>query len=221
MPRVRHLAILAASLLCASPAAAQVDHDLSTWVNLTATGPIAGKLIYFAEVQPRVGNDISDVEQVLLRPAIGVQATPNLQLYLGYAHVEEPAAGENEERLFQQATLFVRDLPGELQSRTRLEQRWRTDGRDMQWRLRQMLRHEYPVARKLAPMASVEAFVALNEPDWRPRSGFDQLRTFVGMEIGLKGKSTIEAGYLNQIVDRPGPASRMNHVLSLSLFVRH
>ncbi|NJR78372.1 DUF2490 domain-containing protein [Sphingomonas corticis] len=221
MSPIRHLLTLAAALALATPAAAQVDHDLSTWVNLTATGPIAGKLIYFAEVQPRVGRDAEDVEQLLLRPAIGVQATPNLQLYLGYAHVEEPAAGENEERLFQQATLFVRDLPGELQSRTRLEQRWRTDGRDMQWRLRQMLRYEYPVARKLAPMASVEAFVALNEPDWRPRSGFDQLRTFVGVELGLKGTSTIEAGYLNQIVDRAGPASRMNHVLSVSLFLRH
>ena len=55
--------------------------------------------------------------------------------------------------MFQQATLFVRDLPGELQSRTRLEQRWRTDGRDTGWRLRQMLRYEYPVARKIAPMA--------------------------------------------------------------------
>ena len=150
-----------------------------------------------------------------------MQATPNLQLYLGYAHVEDAPTRQNEERLFQQATLFVGDVPGELQSRTRLEQRWRTDGRDTGWRLRQMLRYEYPVARKLAPMVSSEVFVALNAPDWRPRWGFDQIRTFVGVEFGLKGRSTIEAGYLNQIVDRPGPASRMNHVLSVNVFLRH
>ncbi|MGJ3627785.1 DUF2490 domain-containing protein [Sphingomonas sp. MMS24-JH45] len=105
-------------------------------------------MIYFAEIQPRVSRNLADVDQLLLRPAIGVQATPDLQLYLGYAHVEEPAAKQNEERLFQQATLFVRDVPGELQSRTRLEQRWRTDGRDTGWRLRQMLRYEYPVAQE-------------------------------------------------------------------------
>jgi hypothetical protein len=83
-----------------------------------------------------------------------------------------------------------------------------------------MLRYEYPVAKKVAPMASIEGFVALNSPDWRPRSGFDQLRTFVGVEVGLKGKSTVEAGYLNQIVDRAGPAARMNHVLSVNVFIR-
>ena len=215
--------ILAAALMLAvaTPAAAQVDHDASAWLNLTATGKVSGKLIYFAEIQPRVGNDVSEVEQVLLRPAIGVQATRDVQLYLGYAHVAEPAANRNEERLFQQATVFFRDLPGELQSRTRLEQRWRSDGQDMQWRLREMLRYEYPVTPKLAPMASIEGFVALNSPDWRAREGFDQLRTFVGVEVGLKGRSTIEAGYLNQIVDLPGAASRMNHVLSVAVFFRH
>ena len=208
-------------LALATPAAAQVDHDLSGWLNLTATGKIHDKLIYFAEIQPRVSRDRGDVEQLLLRPAIGVQATRNLQLYLGYVHVEEPAANRNEERLFQQATLFVRDLPGELQSRTRLEQRWRSDGRDTQWRLRQMLRYEYPVRPKLAPMVSIEGFWALNEVDWKRYDGFDQVRTFLGVEIGLKGRSTIEAGYLNQIVDQPGAAARMNHVASVSVFFRH
>lgn len=219
MSPFRSLAPLA--LLVATPAAAQVENDLSGWLNVTATGPISGKLIYFAEIQPRVSRNLDNVDQLLLRPAIGVQATPDLQLYLGYAHVEEPAAKQNEERLFQQATLFVRDVPGELQSRTRLEQRWRTDGRDTGWRLRQMLRYEYPVARKVAPMVSIEGFLALNKPDWRPREGFDQLRTFVGVEFGLKGKSTIEAGYLNQVVDRAGPAARVNHVLSVNVFLRH
>jgi hypothetical protein len=220
MSPIRSL-LAAASLLLATPAAAQVEEDLSGWLNLTATGPVSGKLIYFAEIQPRLSRNLDGVDQLLLRPAIGVQATPNLQLYLGYAHVEEPSAGQNEERVFQQATLFVRDLPGELQSRTRLEQRWRTDGRDTGWRLRQMLRYEYPVSETVAPMASIEGFVALNSPDWRPRSGFDQLRTFVGVEVGLKGKSTIEAGYLNHVVDRPGPAARVNHVLAVNVFVRH
>ncbi|MGJ3627784.1 hypothetical protein AB5I41_13855 [Sphingomonas sp. MMS24-JH45] len=47
------------------------------------------------------------------------------------------------------------------------------------------------------------------------------MRTFVGVEFGLEGRSTIEAGYLNQIVDRAGPAARVNHVLSVNVFLRH
>lgn len=219
MLRFCHLAATAA--LLAVPAAAQTSHDEQVWVNATVTGKIKDRLIYFAEVQPRIGDGVSRLEALLLRPAIGWQVTKRLQLYQGYVHVEEPAADRNEERLFQQATWIVPGLPvGELQSRTRLEQRWRSDGDDMQLRLRQMLRFEYPVAKKLAPMVSVEGFFALNKPDWRARDGFDQVRTFVGAEVGLKGRSTIEVGYLNQTIDQSGRAVQMNHVASVTLFVR-
>ncbi len=220
MPNIR-IAAACSLALCGTPAAAQTREDEQVWINVTAMGSIKDRLIYFAEVQPRVGDGVSRLEALLLRPAIGYQVTRRLALYMGYAHVEEGPADRDEERLFQQATWTVPGLrSGELQSRTRLEQRWRSDGRDMQWRLRQMVRYEHEIVPRVAALGSAEAFFAFNKPDWRPRSGFDQLRSFAGAEIRLKGRSTIEAGYLNQLIDLPGRAKQVNHVASIALFVR-
>ena len=110
-----------------------------------------------------------------------------------------------------------------VQSRTRLEQRWRSDGDGMSLRARQMMRFEYPLApgtRRVAALGSVEGFVGLKSADWGGVTGFDQVRTFVGLEIPLPGTSTLEAGYLNQTRDASGRRVDMAHVASLTLFVR-
>jgi len=205
---------------------AETRHDEQAWVNLTAMGSIKDELIYFAEVQPRFGDGVSRLDQLLLRPAIGVKLSSSLSLYQGYARVITPRDGARdirEHRSFQQASWTIaKPWGGELSSRTRFEQRWRNDGDDMGLRLREMVRLEIPVARSgLAALGYTELFVALDDTDWGARSGFDQLRSFIGAEIPLAGRSTIELGYLNQTIDQPAGRRRMNHVLSLSLFFRH
>ncbi|XHR99335.1 hypothetical protein ACFB49_09310 [Sphingomonas sp. DBB INV C78] len=223
------LAMLAASILClgAMPAAARTNHDAQLWVNLTAQGSISGKLVYFAEIQPRLGDRADGLDQLLLRPAVGWKLAPNLTAYQGYARVISPVddgADIREHRSFQQLSWIVaRPWGGEFSSRTRLEQRWRSDGDDMGWRLREMARLEVPLAAggKTAALGYAEGFVALNSTDWGAKSGFDQLRVFAGAEIGLRGASTIELGYLNQLINQRGGQQRVNHVLSVSLFLRH
>ncbi|WP_448663289.1 DUF2490 domain-containing protein [Sphingomonas sp. CJ20] len=223
-------ALLAAALspLCAAGAHAQTQQDEQVWVNLTAMGGLRGDVVYFAEVQPRTGDGVSRLDQMLLRGAIGVKLSPRVTLYQGYAHVVSPVDGArdiHEDRSFQQLNWNIgKALGGELSSRTRLEQRWRSNGSGTGWRLREMLRYETPLKPGTnGPSALVysEAFVALNDTDWGARAGFDQVRNFAGLEIPVGGASTIEAGYLNQWIDQPGRRSRMNHVASLTLFFRH
>ena len=191
-------------------------------------GPISKNLVYFAEIQPRTGDGSSRLDQLLLRGALGVKLGSNLVLYQGYAHVVVPVeAGRdiNEERSFQQLSWTIGQvMGGELSSRTRFEQRWRSDGDEMGWRLREMLRYETPLKPgTYGPSALIysELFVAFNDTDWRARAGMDQMRNFIGLEIPVGGASTIEAGYLNQLVNQSGNNSRMNHVASLTLFFRH
>lgn len=198
------------------------------WINLTAMGSIKDDLIYFAEVQPRIGNGVSRVDQALFRGAIGWKLSPDLSLYQGYAHVVVPTEGGkdvNEERSFQQVSWTIgKPWRGELSSRTRFEQRWRSDGDDMGWRLREMLRYEKPLkdgSGAVNALVYAEGFLALNDTDWGARDGFDQLRSFVGAELGLPGKSTIELGYLNQVINQRAGNTRVNHVASVSLFFRH
>lgn len=209
-------------------AMARTTEDEQLWINLTAMGSIAGKLVYFAEIQPRIGDGVSRLDQMILRGALGWRLSPNFTVYQGYAHVALPIDGAkdvNEERSFQQISWTIgKPWGGELSSRTRLEQRWRSNGDDMGWRLREMLRYEKPLkpgSNKVNALIYGEGFVALNSTDWGAKGGFDQLRSFIGAELGLGGASTAEIGYLNQYINQRGGKARVNHAASITLFFRH
>lgn len=227
---MRRFALGLATLFLLFPAMAQARtrQDEQLWVNLTAMGSIKDDLLYFAEIQPRVGDGVSRIDQAIFRGALGWKLSPTVSLYQGYAHVAVPVEGRtdiNEERSFQQVNWMLgKPWGGELSSRTRLEQRWRSDGDDMGWRLREMLRYEKPLkpgSDAVNALVYAEGFAALNDTDWGARSGFDQLRSFIGAELGLPGKSTIEVGYLNQLINQRAGNSRINHVASVTLFFRH
>ena len=222
------LSLLALLALSASPTRAATSEDEQFWLNLTSMGSIRGKLVYFAEIQPRVGDGVSRIDQALFRGALGWKLSPAVTLYQGFAHVVVSVDGGqdvNEERGFQQLNWTMgKPWGGELSSRTRLEQRWRSDGDDMGWRLREMLRYEKPLrtgSDALNALVYAEGFVALNDTDWGARGGFDQLRSFVGAELGLRGASTLEVGYLNQLINQRGGDTRVNHVAAVTLFFRH
>ncbi|OAN59025.1 DUF2490 domain-containing protein [Sphingobium sp. TCM1] len=214
--------------LLSAPAMAATSEDEQFWLNLTAMGSVKDELVYFAEVQPRIGDGVSRVDQALFRGALGWKFSPSLTLYQGFAHIVVPTEGGkdvNEERSFQQVSWTLgKPWGGELSSRTRLEQRWRSDGDDMGWRLREMIRYEKPLkagSDAVNALVYAEGFAALNDTDWGARSGFDQLRSFAGAEIGLPGASTLEVGYLNQLINQRAGNTRVNHVASVTLFFRH
>ncbi len=220
--------LTAALMLVGAPASAETSQDEQFWLNLTSMGSIKDDLVYLAEIQPRVGDGVSRIDQALFRGAIGRKFSPSVTVYQGFAHIVAPVEGGkdvNEERSFQQLNWTLgKPWAGELSSRTRLEQRWRSDGNDMGWRLREMLRYEKPLepnSDALNALVYAEGFVALNNTDWGARDGFDQLRSFIGAEVGLPGASTLEVGYLNQIINQRGGNTRVNHVASVTLFFRH
>ncbi|MFB0873569.1 MULTISPECIES: DUF2490 domain-containing protein [unclassified Sphingobium] len=225
--RLSHL-LPTALMLLASPALAATSEDEQFWLNLTAMGSVKDEVVYFAEVQPRIGDGVSRVDQALFRGALGWKFSPAVTLYQGFAHVVVPIEGGrdvNEERSFQQLSWTLgKPWGGELSSRTRLEQRWRSDGDDMGWRLREMIRYEKPLRAEsdaVNALVWAEGFAALNDTDWGARAGFDQLRSFAGAELGLPGASTLEVGYMNQIVNQRGGNTRVNHIASVTLFFRH
>ena len=222
------LSLSALASCLGAPAHAETSQDEQFWLNLTSIGSIKDDLVYFAEIQPRVGDGISRIDQALFRGAIGWKFSPSVTLYQGFAHIVVPVEGGkdvNEERSFQQINWTLgKPWAGKLSSRTRLEQRWRSDGDDMGWRLREMLRYEKPLkpgSDALNALVYAEGFIALNDTDWGVRGGFDQLRSFIGAEVGLPGASTLEVGYLNQVINERGGDTRVNHVASVTLFFRH
>jgi hypothetical protein len=64
-------------------------------------------------------------------------------------------------------------------------------------------------------VATNELFVGLNDTRWSQRSGYDQNRAFVGGAWQASGKLRIEAGYMNQHINRAAmDETRGNLVLS-------
>lgn len=195
-------------------------------MNATLMGNIGPRLAYFVEIQPRTTNGAQRIGALLLRPAVGWKFSDALTVYGGYARVISPVRNgpdRHEDRLFGQATWTIGKIGrGTLSSRTRIEHRRLSDGDDAGWRLREMVRYVHPITRPEAPRAlvSVEPFVAFDDTDWGARKGFDQVRSFVGLEVPVKGRSTVEVGYLNHLINDPGGRQRMNHVASIALFWR-
>ena len=105
--------------------------------------------------------------------------------------------------------------------RTRLEQRYLDEHAGLGWRLRQFVR----ASRALGPgsrwsaIAYDELFVNLNDTRWGVAGGLDQNRAFAGVGMQFAREARFEIGYLNQYVVRDGAADRMNHILSLGLFL--
>lgn len=223
--------LIALALLLLLPAAAQAQavrdtHDEQMWINVTGFGEI-GDITLFAEIQPRIGGGISRLDQSMIRTAAGVKLTGRLSILQGYARVRTPVEGRadtTEDRSFQQINWT---LGGGVSSRTRLEQRWVSTGGDTGWRLRQLVRFVQPLGERrpgrrpgVAALVHAEGFFALNDTDWGARAGFDRLRSFAGAEVPIGGKSTVEIGYMNQLINQARRGDTMDHIASISLFLR-
>ncbi|QJU57196.1 DUF2490 domain-containing protein [Sphingomonas sp. AP4-R1] len=219
------LLLMLAGVFPVSPASARTEHDEQLWANFTVIGNV-NKFAYFVEAQPRIGNGISRTQQLLLRPAVGYRLTDTVTAYVGYAHVFLPIENgrdRNEERIFGQLNWALPKVAGGSGLlRTRIERRTLSHGEDTGWRLRQLVRYVHPLGnpKHARPLIQIEGFVALNKTDWGARDGFDQLRTLVGFEVPLFGRSTMDVGYQNQTINDPGGRIRMNHTAAFTFWIR-
>ena len=195
------------------------------WLAFIAQGPVSGKLITWLEVQPRFSLDPARPTQLLLRPALGAQINPKTSFLFGYALQEgypENRPTVTEHRIWQQLQTRLAGTPGKatLTSRTRLEERFVENQPDDGVRVRQMLRGQYwLVEGGWSLVGQSEVFIGLNSTSWGQQSGVDQWRNYIGVGVPLSKRFTLEAGYLNQWLLRPG-ADIDNNIISVSLFYR-
>jgi hypothetical protein len=208
------------ALLLGAPASAQ---DVQSWNTLLLQGPVDGKLLLWAELQPRFTSDVGRLGQFIARGAVGVRLQNDIDLHAGYHYQHNspaPGVASDEHRFWQQvmAPVVRRDNGLALVTRWRLEQRAFENAQDLGWRLRMLWRVQQPLngPGTAGPVAWSETFFALNSTDWGARGGFDQQRSFAGWLQPLGKRLNLEAGYLHQYVRRPGPDAG-NHVISLTL----
>ena len=219
--RVSQAALMIATVLVTTGAAASTVEDAQIWTTVSASGSIKGDLVAQIELNARTSARQERVVQSLMRGTIGYRVTPTVTLSLGYGHITNYRPGLRdlaEDRVYQQAQWTIGSIgKGTLSTRARLEQRFVRPGVDIGWRYRQLLRYQVPII-KAGPSAVVQAepFFALNSTDWGARAGFDQVRAFAGVNIPLGKALTIESGYQLQYV-RGSAFDRVNHIVPVTL----
>lgn len=212
------------AVIAASPVSA-TEHDFQQWTLLVAQGPIKDRLLVQGEIQPRLSNGASRLGQFQISPALGYRLNKRTAVYVGYMFVHTDPVGRpafDENRIYQHLVVQLGKVGDvALTSRTRIEARTVVGAEDLGWRFRQQLRAQIPLGEAPGPLVVVwsEAFYNLNDADWGPREGFDRWRNFVGVAVPLTRELTLEPGYLNQAVFRPG-ADRFDHIASVTMFYR-
>lgn len=219
---VRRLAVLAAALAIATPAAAADDSQV--WAGGSVTVKLSDRWRLSEEVTARFSADRKGLYEVESNALIGYSLGKGVTLWAGYTHDPQYASGDftiMERRAREQVTFdnFARLGPGKLNGRLRMEQRWR-DGLDgTGWRVRPYLKYTLPFrkAGKTALVLSTEPFFNLSRTAFQRARGLDRARTFIGISTPLAKSVTAEAGYLNQhMFVRRGPDND-DHVASISM----
>lgn len=201
-----------------------LTHDGQFWIPLYNRVALSEKFRGWFEVNPRFGDNISEIDQLLIRPAIGYQLTPSLSIWQGYAWITNyQPRFRDEHRLYQQVSYRRSFSSFRIFSRTRLEERFLQDAGGAAIRARQMLRADFPFDKDQIWGAVIydELFVNLNTVRSGPEGGFDQNRFFVGIHRKVNDHLSFDFGYQNQTINTRGPnlADRMNHIILLQWFI--
>jgi len=223
--KIRIVTLLAIFLWLAQGTTAQKT-DLGNWFIYFGNQKISERWNWWNEVQYRNYNFAGDLEQLLLRTAIGYDLTPNNNNFqLGYAfiHSEPYISGkdqkrkENEHRIYQQ--FLTRQNFGRvyIQHRYRFEQRFTGDVFRM--RLRYFLSVNIPVNKKVMAKNSIylsaynEIFANVKSPV------FDRDRLYGGIGYALTNSLRIETGLMYQIQEsRYRPQWQIMFFNNLSLY---
>lgn len=207
----RSTVLLAACLCLPSMAAAQPTSDVQQWTLVLATLRPTDTWRVHLEFQPRLGDDVSAVDQVLTRWAVGRQVTPRVSVWAGHAWAANirPGGNVHEQRLWQQLSATFPTVQAWAPSlRLRLEQRFVPQWSDPSYRARALARVTRPLdaERRWSLALWHELFVTLDDTRVGPPQGIDRNRTFGGLRRRLSDEAQLEAGYLWQGTEpRQGP----------------
>lgn len=207
---------------------ASVDHNFQMWTPVyldVALYRPRPKARGYLEVNPRLGDNLNGINQLILRPALGYRFNHHVGIYTGYAWITNYQPNYiQENRVWQQLGIgWVLFKRLQTLNRFRLEERFiqGTHG-DCSMRGRYMLRLATPLWKnsRWYAVASDELFINFNTVEDGPVRGIDQNRIYGGLGRQLSTHLRVECGYQQQYVNRQDPtADQANHVLMLQTFI--
>jgi hypothetical protein len=227
-------ALLPGSALAQIPDRPVRDINANGWFMYFGDHPVKGRWEAHVEGQWRRHDVVNNWQQLLLRPGVNYQINEQLTLTGGYAFIETHRYGGYaapfntiEHRIWQQALVLQRGGRVRLQHRFRPEQRWiRPSGNNWdneQWRYQNRFRY---LGKATVPLQGrwFGAFYDEIFLNIAPNIGarvFDQNRAYAAVGRRLGRHSSVEVGYLHQLVaQRNGLVTEHNHTLQFAVFSR-
>ena len=221
-------------------AGSTLSNDFRLWTPVFLTVALPQNYIAYAEVNPRFGDDVSDLNQLILRTALGYKLNDKWSIWQGYAwntvydNAQNKDEFTGEHRIYQQLTYkdkyeFLEAFPFiKIQSRSRLEERWLDHIEGTALRARTMLRVDIPL-----PQIPDWSFVTFDEIFFNlnglmgnkgvlaPEAGFDQNRWFIGFNRQFTPQFNMDLGYQMQVVNtRQDPlANQINNCIMINFFI--
>ena len=221
-------------------AGSTLKNDFRLWAPVFLTVPLSQNFIGYAEVNPRFGDDVSDLNQLILRTAIGYKLNDRWSVWQGYAwntvyyNADNSPNFTGEHRIYQQLSYketfpFLETFPFiKINSRTRLEERWIDHIEGTALRARTMLRVDVPL-----PMFPDWGFVTFNEifvnlnglmgnrGAGAPEAGFDQNRFFIGFNRQFTKQFNMDVGYQMQIINTRTEemVNNLNNIILINFFI--
>lgn len=210
-------------LFISSHVRAGAEEDGAYWLNLHLQGDLpVQNFAWSMDTNPRWRNEGKHMDHLYLRPALFYKLNAKTNFWVGYDSIIGHPAGKSayhETRWYEQFQYQFEPVSTvTFSSRTRLEERSRKGFRDTGRRLRQMIKMTMPLKThpQLSMVISNELFINFNPTDWGARRGIDQNRLFIGTNWRFNQNSYLEAGYLEQIINKP-TTNLENHVLTATL----
>lgn len=199
------------------------SNDLGQWDVISLELPVSEKMKVNLDLQGRVSQNLTNADQIFVRPSVGYQLTPAFSVWQGYTWAPKFNDGfQNENRVWQQALFEHSYKEMAITHRIRLEERFIAGVPGTALRARHMLRLSKPFGKKKRwyLLTSNEFFVNVNSRPGGPQSGFDQNRSFIGLGRKLNKQMSLEAGYQLQYVNERQESDSLNHIGLLNLKIK-
>ena len=201
-----------------------LDHDFRVWSPVYLTVQLPSSFLGNMEVHPRFGENVSELNQLVIRPVLGFKLTDHWSIWQGYTWVGTYRPRFAEEHHSIQQLIYRRQFSSfELFTRFMLEERVinRADGTAL--RARSLTRVDVPLpqAPEWAFVLYNEILVNVNSVRNGPQEGFDENRFVVGMNRQVTEQISVDFGYQMQVQNRanPGLVKQMNHILLVQFFI--
>ena len=196
--------------------------DFQIWIPININAKLTEQLRGFLELQPRIGDNASNLTSAIVRPALGWGLNEKATLWVGYGMQADSVTPDSDTYLIENRAwqgFTWKDTANEKQLiwevRNRLEERFLAQNADpsIRWRTRFRVEQLIPDGASWSVIASEEIFVTLNDNsnNAQLQAGAQQNRLYVGIGYRFASEVQVETGYLYQHVWRNPPSVDQNN----------